>query len=204
MLEQGVEEKKLSVMTGLEHWTHVPVAHIMTIPPVTGNSKETARELAKKMANNKVGSIIIVEQRPIGIVTDGDLIQKVLAKDLNPKTVMAEEIMSKPLRNIRENENVIEAARIMRLHRVKRLGVTNRWKLIGVVSISDIAAIAPDLFELISEGARRSRSHSRVPLINSSGYCDACGHWSEELTEIEDQLLCVECISENGENKLPE
>lgn len=182
-------------MTGLEHWTHVPVAHIMTSPPVTGKSMDTARDLAKKMAKRKVGSIIILDQKPIGIVTDGDLIQKVLARDLNPKNVLAMKIMSKPLRTIRENENVIEAARKMRLYGVKRLGVTTRWALIGVVSISDIADIAPDLFELISAGAKMARSPSRLLSINSSGYCDACGHWSENLTEIEDQLVCGECIS---------
>ncbi len=99
---------------------------------------------------------------------------------------------------------MIEAARKMGLYGVKRLGVTNRWDLIGVVSISDIAAIAPDLFELISEGAKRVRSSSPVPSINSSGYCDACGHWSEDLTEIEDQLLCGECISEDEGIEPPE
>lgn len=192
-----VENIQLSVMTGMEHWTHVPVAHIMTSPPVTGKSKDTAMTIAKKMAKMRVGSIIITDQSPIGIVTDGDLIQKVLAKDLSPKKVLAERIMSKPLRTIREDENVIEAARKMRLYGVKRLGVTTGSNLIGVVSISDIAAIAPDLFELISEGAKRSRSQSPSPSINSSGYCDACGLRSEALTEIEEQILCGECISED-------
>ncbi len=173
----------------------------MSSPPITGSIGETAREIARKMEESKVGSIIILQDgKPIGVVTDGDLVTKVLAEDQKPNSVIAKEILTKPLRTVAEDDDVTEAARRMRRYGMKRLGVMRAKELIGVVSMSDVASVAPDLLELLAEKAKLSSSEIEPHAIGLlSGVCDNCGRWSSEMQEIDGTFLCEECRSDRGQ-----
>lgn len=177
----------------------------MSSPPVTGSIGETASEIARKMAESRVGSVIILQDsKPIGLVTDGDLVIKVLAKDRKPTSMIAKEILTKPLRTVTDDDDVTEAARRMRRYGMKRLGVMKAKELIGVVSMSDIASVAPDLLELLSERARVSGVEIESPSAGLlSGVCDNCERWSPEIQEIEGKFICEECrgdrSSESGD-----
>jgi CBS domain-containing protein len=102
----------------------------MNSPVITGKPDETVREIAKKMTTNEVGSIVIVEDsKPVGMVTDGDIIDRVVSKGLNPDEVKAKDIMSKPILTVDAETTIIEAAKYMRKNRVKRVGVTYRGRI---------------------------------------------------------------------------
>ncbi len=175
-------------------WTDLPVKDVMTRPAVTVLIGETASEIAAKMITSKVGSVVVIKEgRPIGIVTDGDLIVKVLAKDKSPRSFVAMEIMSKPLRTVAYEDSITEAARRMRTLGIKRLGVMKKGELIGVISVSDIASVAPDLLDLLSEKARMTEGDAMPEVRLSSRYCDQCGTWSEEIRDIDGSFVCEEC-----------
>ncbi|MEM2210532.1 MAG: CBS domain-containing protein [Nitrososphaerales archaeon] len=177
--------------------TKVLVREIMNSPVVIAHKNDNVKSLAMKMAKSNVGSVIIMEgEKHIGIVSDGDIVSKVVAKGLDPEKVIASEIMSEHLYTIDGDKDVIEAARMMRRMKIKRLGVTYKDRLVGVISVSDLTAITPELYEIISEKTRIMIGESLRHKGYIAGYCDSCNQWSDYLQESDGKFLCEDCRAE--------
>ncbi len=188
MMEMSVD-RRLSVK--------VLVRDVMNSPLVTGNLDEDAASIAKKMVDYKVGSVVILDgQEVAGIVTDGDLVNKVVAKDILPQKVKAKEIMSSPLQKIDAEKDVTQAARMMRKLGIKRLGVSYKGKVVGMISMTDVLSITPELLDILSEKARILTGGQRRTPFGISGYCDQCNQWSDALVEVDGRFLCEECRGE--------
>ena len=127
------------------------VEDIMTSPVVTVGMDESAYTVAKLMAENHVGSVIVVDGSgiPRGIITEGDLISRVLAMRRDPEKTRARDIMSQPLITVESTLSVREAAELMAHRGIGHLPVVRNGKLVGIVAEFDIVTIAPDLLELI-------------------------------------------------------
>lgn len=174
--------------------TKVLVREVMNSPVISGSENETADQLAKKMVKYSIGSVIIIDGEDVkGIVTDRDLVNKVVAKNLHPSEVKAKDVMSSPLQTIESEKDVTDAARLMRKLGVKRLGVTYKGKVVGIVSMSDIIGVTPEIIDIISEKARILSGGSGQRASSVSGYCDNCNQWSDNLLEIDGKFICEEC-----------
>jgi predicted transcriptional regulator len=172
----------------------------MNSPVITADPSETIKQVSEKMTISKAGSVVILEKEsPIGIVTDGDIVTKVVSLDLKPSTVRARDVMSKPLHVIESEKEIIEAARAMRRFGIKRLGVNYKHRLVGIISISDILAITPELFDIISEKAMIMTGESTRQPTYLAGYCDYCNQWSDSLLEIDGKFVCAECTTGKAE-----
>ena len=177
--------------------TKIHVRELMSGPVVSASPEDNAAEVARRMSESKVGSVVILEdERPIGIITDGDLVQKVVAKNARPSSVKARDIMSQPVHMIEGEMEILEAAKTLRKLGIKRLGVSNRGSLVGIVSISDIVSVTPDLMEVLSEKSRILRGEPQRRGAYVSGYCDSCNTWSDFLTESDGRFLCEECLTD--------
>jgi signal-transduction protein with cAMP-binding, CBS, and nucleotidyltransferase domain len=175
----------------------IRVREVMNSPLITGSPEEPINEIARRMAENRVGSVVIMqEDEVLGIVTDGDIVNKVVAKNLKPSKVRAEEVMSSPLHTIEANKDITDAARMMRRLGIKRLGVVYKGHLVGVISMSDVLNVTPELVDLISEKARIISGESIRRRRYISGYCDSCGQWSDYLLEVDGKYLCEDCRGE--------
>ena len=98
---------------------NITVREVMNSPVITGGPDETVRQIAQKMTENSVGSIVIVDNNlPIGMVTDGDIIYRVVSSGLDPDKTKAREIMSAPIYTVESEAKVIDAARYMRKKKV--------------------------------------------------------------------------------------
>jgi len=184
------------------------VKDIMTSPVVTINENESSHKAAQLMTQNDVGCIIVTgkEEKPLGIITERDLITRVLAKNTLPSKIKAKKVMTSPLITVNPDETLSEAARRMSRLNVRRLGVMYKGNLVGVISSKDILAVTPELLEIIQERARiegieGGRAVEEVPEHRPlAGYCDRCGRWSDTLEETEGSFLCEECkIEMKGE-----
>jgi len=103
-------------------------------------SNTTISEAAGIMDRKLVGSVLIKEDsKIIGIVTERDILRKVVAKGKNPETMMVKDIMSYPLITIDANEDALEASRIMDENRIRRIVVTENGKVIGKVTANSIS-----------------------------------------------------------------
>ncbi len=183
--------------------TRVLVREVMNSPVITADPDESIKQVSEKMTASKAGSVVITKnERPIGIVTDGDIVTKVVSMDSKPSSVRAEDVMSKPLYTIESEREIIEAARVMRKFGIKRLGVNYKNSLVGIISISDILAITPELFDIISEKAMIMTGQASKEPAFLAGYCDSCNQWSDGLLEIDGRFMCEECTTGKTEEEL--
>jgi len=115
------------------------VRDIMTKYVIKSGKESTIYDLAKLMDQNRIGCIVIAEDdKPIGIVTERDIIVKCLAKELNPREVKAKDIMSSPAITIEPDVEMLEAAKVMVSRMIRRLPVVENNKLVGIVTTSDM------------------------------------------------------------------
>jgi signal-transduction protein with cAMP-binding, CBS, and nucleotidyltransferase domain len=179
--------------------TRVLVREIMNSPVLSATPEEDIRSVSEKMSRAKVGSVVIMKNDlPMGIITDGDIVSKVVSKNLTPSEVRAGDIMSTPIRTIESEKEIIEAARQMVSYKIKRLGVSYKRNLVGIISISDIIAVTPELFDIISEKRAIMTSEGIRQPSYLAGYCDHCNQWSDVLLEVDNRFLCEECRAERG------
>jgi CBS domain-containing protein len=178
------------------------VKDVMTSPVITIGEEGNVYDAAKLMDKNDVGCIIVTgkEEKPVGIITERDLITRVLAKNTLPSKVNAKKVMTSPLLTIDPDETLTEAARKMSRLNVRRLGVIYKGNLAGLVSSKDILAVTPELLEIIQERAKidtEQAPEEETPEPRPfAGYCDHCGRWTDSLKEVEGQVLCEECQTE--------
>jgi CBS domain-containing protein len=174
------------------------VKDVMSSPAVTVPENTSIDKTAQIMSDGRLGCIIVTSKdgKALGIITESDLVKRVLAKNLKPNKLTAKEIMSTPLITIEPDEILTETARRMNKLNVRRMGVIYKGNLVGIISSKDILAITPELLENMQEKARiegseiDETSSESVPL---AGYCERCGSWSENLDEIEGTYLCEDC-----------
>lgn len=136
----------------MERARDIYVEDIMTKVPVIGSPSLTVRDIATLMRSWKVGSVIIIEDgRPVGIVTERDFVEKVVAEDRRPSEVRALDIMSRPLVTVGPKESVADAGRKMAQLRLRRLPVVVGDQLIGMLTENDITRLSPSLLEITRE-----------------------------------------------------
>jgi CBS domain-containing protein len=176
--------------------TRVLVRDIMNSPVISASPHDTIKDIATKMKEERIGSIIIMEkEKTLGIVTDWDIVSNAVVEDIKPSLLKASEIMQN-LHTIEGEEGVTEAARMLRQHNIKRLGVVYKNRLVGIISASDVIAVTPDLVDVISEKAALVRGEIGRSAGNVSGYCDECSEWSDLLQYSEGTFTCEECRGE--------
>jgi len=187
--------------------TRMLVKDVMTSPVVTIAETATANKVAELMLTNKVGCVIVIDKtgNATGIVTERDLVVRVLAKNLAPSNTKAKDFVTSPLLTVQPETNITDAARTMSKQNIRRLGVLYKDKLVGIVSSKDILDVMPELLEIMQERTRiegaggpdATEEPEEAPL---SGYCDRCGLYSENLKDINGKDLCEDCrIEVEGE-----
>ncbi len=96
-------------------------------------------DAAEKMASEKRKCLLVTrDSLPVGIITEGSVLRKVIAKRLNPEKVRVSEIMSSPLITIDEDASLYEAMKLMLEKDIKQLYVTKDGKVVGLVTQQDL------------------------------------------------------------------
>ena len=130
-----------------EYKTHVKVEDIMTPETVCTTIEAKMDEVAKIMGERHIGSLIVYNyETPVGIVTERDLLSKVLAVGKDPRNIKVKEIMSYPLIKICSTAEIKEAAQMMNKKK-GRLTVFRCGDLVGIITASDLIRSLPDVPE---------------------------------------------------------
>ncbi|MGQ9530008.1 MAG: CBS domain-containing protein [Candidatus Bathycorpusculaceae bacterium] len=207
-----VEDKRrcppwLIMMSEIGLRSRMLVKDVMSSPVVTIEEDAPVNKTAELMEKHGLGCIIVTnkEGKPLGIITERDLVVRVLAKNVKPDSIQTKEVMTSPLITIEPDETISEAARRMSRLDIRRLGVVYRGQLIGLISSKDILAVMPELVETIQEralieGENRAQEggEESAPL---AGYCDRCGGWSDNLKEVNGEYVCEDCRLELEEEE---
>lgn len=132
---------------------------IMTPDVTCIGESETVLTAAKKMAELGVGSLPICgnDDRLKGVLTDRDIVVKVLAQGRDPRTCLAGEFAQGEAVTIRADDSDADILRTMSEHQVRRLPVIDGHRLVGIVAVADVARAMPDrkvgdLMDAISVG----------------------------------------------------
>ncbi len=175
---------------------NIRIKDIMNPSPVIINKKASVLDATKEMKSEKVGSIIIVENgKPIGVLTESDILRKIVAEEKDPSKICVEEVMSKPIITISPDASIEEAVRIMGKHKIRRLPVVDKDKLVGMVTEKDIMQFSPLLLDILEEWAEitKERISYRKTAKFMAGKCEECGMLSDRLVDVNGRLLCESC-----------
>jgi CBS domain-containing protein len=113
------------------------------------------KEVVATMNKFGIGSIIIVQgDRPVGIITERDILRRLVEPCLAPETLTARQIMTSPLLSISETASIEEAAKLMARKHIKRLPVMNNGKLVGIITYTDIVSKVPTMLSILEELVR--------------------------------------------------
>ena len=112
----------------------------------------SAQEVVATLNKFNIGSVIVIQKdKPVGIVTVRDVMNRLVEQYLAPKVLTARQMMASPMTTISGEATVEEAAKLMSRKNVKTLPVMDKDKMVGVVSFTDIAFKVPTLLSLLEE-----------------------------------------------------
>lgn len=113
------------------------------------------KEVVATMNKFNIGSIVVVKgERPVGIITERDVLRRIVEPCLAPETLRAREVMTSPVVSIDANVSINEAANTMTKKRIKRLLVVEREKLVGILTFTDIVTQVPKMLSILEELVR--------------------------------------------------
>jgi CBS domain-containing protein len=106
---------------------------------ITIDGGSTIKEAAEVMLEHGIGSIVVTQDgKPVGIITKSDLLSRVIVECRDPRECEVTKIMSKPLISVDKDTPILEAMRILKNRKIRRLLVKDGEKLVGIVSETDM------------------------------------------------------------------
>ena len=99
----------------------------------------SVKEVVADMNKFNIGSIVVLEgDRPVGVISERDVLKRVVEPCLAPESLTARQIMTSPVITIGEMASIEEAAKLMARKKVRKIPVMNKQKLVGIVTFTDI------------------------------------------------------------------
>ena len=131
----------------------------MTTNVKTVRPFSTVRDVVRKMNKFGIGSVLVVgEDRPVGIITERDILRRIVEPFLDPSVIKAKDIMSTQLVTISGDVSVEAAARLMVRRKIKKLPVVEDEKLVGIVTSMDVMKANPKIVSLLEELLKTKRA----------------------------------------------
>ena len=117
------------------------IRDVMTTNPETLPESTTVREAAEAMRANDIGDVVVVDDngKLSGILTDRDIVVRVVAEGRDPRTTRIGDIASRDLTAVSPEDPVDRAVQLMRDKAIRRLPAVDKGKPVGIVSIGDLA-----------------------------------------------------------------
>jgi len=127
------------------------VKQAMTKNVLVTNPNTNIRDVAKVMTEHRIGCLVVMENKKIvGIITELDIIWKVVAEDKDPNTTTVGDIMTKEVYTVQADQTLEEASHIMVEHEIKKLPVLEKDKLVGIITATDMISVQPKMIETLA------------------------------------------------------
>jgi CBS domain-containing protein len=127
------------------------VKDVMVTQVVTISPDQSVKNAARTMTKFNISSLLVMEKggRILGIVTERDIVSRVVCSGLDPNVVSICDIMSEPIIAVGPEEPIETAVELMLTHKIKKLPVMEKredaYRLLGILSLLDVARIQPEL-----------------------------------------------------------
>jgi len=129
----------------------VMVEDVISVP-----EKATVKEAAELMNQHEIGCLVVVKDgKPVGIVTETDMVKRVILRPMDPKKIEVRKIMSSPLVVVSPHMKIEEASKIMRKRKIKKLPVIEKGRLVGLVTTTDVVR-SPEVMKMMIRAIKRN------------------------------------------------
>jgi CBS domain-containing protein len=136
---------------------------VMVTEVVVLDGNISAKKAAEIMAQEDVSAIIVTtEGKANGILTERDVLKRIVAEDKNSKRTKIKEIMSSPLVTVEPNTDLESAAHLMFKKKIKNLPVIHINRLVGLISLQDICKLQPEVLRLLRETMETPKNLKKV------------------------------------------
>ncbi len=143
------------------------IEDVMVGDVITVEAEATVRQAVDLMNENEIGCLIVVdeEEKPVGILTERDLLRRVLAKRKDPVRIKVGRVMSKPLVTGTPHMSLEAATKLMFKKKIKKLPVVENGNLVGLVTLTDMVRVQPQIIETLKKLARTEPPPKRMQKV---------------------------------------
>ncbi len=163
---------------------------VMVKNVITVEAKATVKTAVELMNKHEIGCLIVLERgKPVGIVTERDILKRAIPKPTDPEKIEVRRIMSKPLLVGKPQMDISKAVKIMFKQKIKKLPVVENGRLVGLVTLTDVIR-SPNIMSLLKKlpvestpkGMKKvivtyldvEHSGKKCPIIVEHGYAKRC------------------------------
>ncbi len=142
------------------------VEDVMVENVVTIEEEATVRQAVELMNKHEIGCLIAMRKgKPSGILTERDLLKRVLADAKDPKKTKVSDVMSKPLVVGKPHMDVEDAARLMFKMKIKKLPVVEKGRLLGLVTLTDLVRVQPQMISILKKLSVKELTPKRIKKV---------------------------------------
>ena len=171
----------------------VEIREVMSDGVIAIEKDKSIVEAAALLRQEGIRGLVVVDNGDaVGVIVCRDIVYEVVSKGKEPHKTKVEDIMSTDLIVAEEDEVLDEVAMAMVRNNISRIPVVRDDMLVGILTQSDIIRAWPGFAEIIGEEQEMDAGASPRP-EETSGNCESCENYSEELREVGGMLLCPEC-----------
>ena len=135
------------------------VRDVMVREVITVDENSSVKEAVDIMNEFQIGSLIVLEKgKAKGIVTERDFLRRVIAEAKDVMNTKVKEIMTTPLVVVEPSTDLEEAVKLMFQNKIKKLAVVDANKLVGIVTLTDIARVQPQMIRMLKQLAAKQET----------------------------------------------
>jgi CBS domain-containing protein len=128
------------------------VKDVMVREVISVDENSTVKEAVEIMNEFQIGSLLVLQKgKAIGIVTERDFLRRVIAGAKDVVNIKMKEIMTTPLVVVEPDTDLEQAVRLMFKRKIKKLAVVDANKLVGIVTLTDIARYQPQMIKMLKQ-----------------------------------------------------
>ena len=185
----------------------IKISEIMSHPVIVINEDETIHDAAITLRKNNIRGLVVVKDKDVqGMLTDKDIVSKIVAENLKPRDFFVKDIMTSKLIIVSPEETIADVSKKMYANGVGRIPIVDaKENLLGIVTETDIIKVCPAMVEVLHEKAIIEEApfgHERKLM---DGRCEECGNAYTDLVDVQGLWLCRSCSEDKtviGSKKL--
>ncbi len=149
-----------------ERHLSLKVEDVMVKEVITIDENLTVKEAAEAMNKFGIGCLIVVRKgKAMGIITERDLLKRVVAEAKDANETKVKDVMSSPLVVVEPNTNLEEAVKLMFKMKIKKLPVVDEKRLVGLVTLTDIARFQPQVIKILKQFAMKQAAPKSIKKV---------------------------------------
>jgi CBS domain-containing protein len=148
-------------------YVSLKVDDVMVKEVITIDENSTVKEAADVMNRFEIGCLIVTKDgKADGILTERDLLKRVVGQTRNPKRTKVGTVMSRPLIVVEPDMELEEAAKLMFKLRIKKLPVVEEGRLMGLVTLTDLARFQPQMIRILKRLSEKMAPKRMRKVVN--------------------------------------